>query len=65
MWGAGAGPCPTGYCVEKINSQGTDLIVSAAIMAGFLPNADTAQLREEINQQLEWMYEQQVCRTIK
>ena len=65
VWGAGAGPCPTGYCVEKINNQGTDLIISAAIMAGFLPNADTAQLREEINQQLEWMYEQQVCRTIK
>ena len=56
MWGAGAGPCPTGYCVEKINNQGTDLIISAAIMAGFLPFADTEELRGEINSQLETMF---------
>ena len=60
-WGAGAGPCPTGYCVEKINNNQGDLIISAAIMAGFLPSADTEELREEINSQLEWMYENDVC----
>ena len=59
-WGAGAGPCPTGYCVERID-RSPELIISAAIMAGFLPNADTEELREEINSQLEWMYENDVC----
>ena len=59
-WGAGAGPCPTGYCVERID-RSPELIISAAIMAGFLPNADTEELREEINGQLEWMYENDVC----
>ena len=38
VWGAGAGPCPSGYCVDRIDGS-SDLIVSAAIMAGFLPNA--------------------------
>ena len=59
-WGAGAGPCPTGYCVERIDGS-QELIISAAIMAGFLPNADTAELKQEINSQLEWMYENDVC----
>ena len=59
-WGAGAGPCPTGYCVERID-RSPELIISAAIMAGFLPSADTEELREEINSQLEWMYENDVC----
>ena len=59
-WGAGAGPCPTGYCVERID-RSPELIISAAIMAGFLPSADTEELREEINGQLEWMYENDVC----
>ena len=61
-WGAGAGPCPppNWYCVDRI-AKSDDLVVSAAIMAGFLPNADTEELREEINSQLEWMYENEVC----
>ena len=59
-WGAGAGPCPTGYCVERID-RSPDLVISAAIMSGFLPNADTTELRQEINSQLEWMYEKDVC----
>jgi len=60
VWGAGAGPCPTGYCVDKIKTS-EDLIVSAAIMAGFLPNTDTEELRQEINNQLEWLYKNDVC----
>ena len=65
-WGAGAGPCPppNWYCVDRIDLS-ADLVISAAIMAGFLPNTDSEELKQEINQQLEWMYEQQVCRTIK
>ena len=59
-WGAGAGPCPTGYCVERID-RSQDLIISAAIMAGFLPNTDSEELKQEINSQLEWMYENNVC----
>ena len=59
-WGAGAGPCPTGYCVERID-RSQDLIISAAIMAGFLPNTDSEELKQEINSQLEWMYENDVC----
>ena len=59
-WGAGAGLGPNGYSVEKIESS-PDLIISAAIMAGFLPFADTDQLREEINAQLETMYTQNIC----
>jgi len=61
-WGAGAGPCPppTWYCVDRIDSS-PDLVISAPIMAGFLPNADTPELRQEINSQLEWMYENDVC----
>ena len=30
-------------------------------MAGFLPNADTPELKEEITSQLEWLYENDVC----
>jgi len=60
VWGAGAGPCPSGYCVDRIENS-EDLIVSAAIMAGFLPNTDTEELRQEINSQLEWLYENDVC----
>ena len=59
-WGAGAGPCPTGYCVERIE-RSEDLIISGAIMAGFLPWADTEELRQEINGQLETMYTQDIC----
>ena len=59
-WGAGAGIGPSGYSVEKIDSS-SDLIISGAIMAGFLPFADTDQLRQEINDQLETMYNDNIC----
>ena len=38
LFGAGAGPAPSGYSVERIEGS-KDLVVSAAIMAGFLPIA--------------------------
>ena len=38
VWGAGAGPGPSGYSVERIDGS-PDLVISAAIMAGFLPAA--------------------------
>jgi len=59
-WGAGAGPAPSGYSVERIEGS-NDLIISAAIMAGFLPFADTEELRKEINDQLETMYTNDIC----
>ena len=59
-WGAGAGIGPSGYSVEKIDSS-SDLVISGAIMAGFLPFADTDQLRQEINGQLETMYNNNIC----
>ena len=61
-WGAGAGPCPppNWYCVDRIDLS-ADLVISAAIMAGFLPNTDSEELKQEINSQLEWMYENNVC----
>ena len=59
-WGAGAGPCPSGYCVEKIGRSPLQ-IISGAIMAGFLPFADTEELRQEINGQLETMYNNDIC----
>ena len=39
VWGAGAGPGPSGYSVERIDGS-PDLVISAAIMAGFLPAAN-------------------------
>merc|ERR1712223_567862 len=60
VWGAGAGPAPSGYGVERINGS-ADLVISAAIMAGFLPAAPTEAIREEINQQLDWLYTNNVC----
>ena len=59
-WGAGAGPGPSGYSVERID-RSSDLVISAAIMAGFLPAADTEELRQEINGQLETMYNNDIC----
>ena len=41
--------------MERIDSS-PDQIISAAIMAGFLPLAETGAEREEINQQLERMW---------
>ena len=45
----------SGYSVERIDGS-SDLVISAAIMAGFLPFADTEELRGEINFQLETMF---------
>lgn len=59
MWGAGAGPSPSGYGVERIDGS-PDLVISAAIMAGFLPAADDS-LRSQINEQLSWLYDNNVC----
>ena len=55
-----AGPGVSGYSVERIDGS-NDLIISAAIMAGFLPAADTEELRQEINDQLETMYINDIC----
>ena len=55
-----AGPGVSGYSVERIDGS-SDLIISAAIMAGFLPAADTEELRQEINAQLEMMYTNDIC----
>ena len=37
-----------------------DLVISAAIMAGFLPAAE-GSMRTQINEQLAWLYENDVC----
>eukprot|EP01062_Namystynia_karyoxenos_P065623 TRINITY_DN5934_c0_g1_i1.p1 TRINITY_DN5934_c0_g1~~TRINITY_DN5934_c0_g1_i1.p1 ORF type:complete len:427 (+),score=68.86 TRINITY_DN5934_c0_g1_i1:92-1372(+) len=58
VWGSGAGPGPGGYDVERLG-QSTDLVFSAAIMAGFLPVA--GEMREAINNQLHWLYDNDVC----
>ena len=59
VWGAGAGPAPSGYSVERID-RSPDLVISAAIMAGFLPAADE-QLKDTINDQLAWLYDNNIC----
>eukprot|EP00040_Diaphanoeca_grandis_P043704 m.10021 g.10021 ORF g.10021 m.10021 type:complete len:430 (-) comp8069_c0_seq1:68-1357(-) len=59
VFGCGAGPGPSGYHVERINKS-ENLVVSAAIMAGFLPIATTEQ-KQTINAQLEWLYQNKVC----
>ena len=46
VFGAGAGPGPSGYSVERIDGS-PDLVVSAAIMAGFLPAATQGELHKE------------------
>ena len=48
-------PLASGYSVERIDSS-PDQIISAAIMAGFLPLAETGAETEEINTQLEGMW---------
>ena len=59
LFGAGAGPGISGYSVERINGS-QNLIVSAAIMAGFLPAGNSTE-RKQINKQLKWLYQQNVC----
>ena len=46
VFGAGAGPGPSGYSVERIDGS-PDLVVSAAIMAGFLPAATQGELHKK------------------
>ena len=59
VFGAGAGPGVSGYSVERIDGS-PDLIVSAAIMAGFLPAANQTE-KALINEQLDWLYENTIC----
>eukprot|EP00929_Paragymnodinium_shiwhaense_P013037 TRINITY_DN12089_c0_g1_i13.p1 TRINITY_DN12089_c0_g1~~TRINITY_DN12089_c0_g1_i13.p1 ORF type:complete len:371 (+),score=55.94 TRINITY_DN12089_c0_g1_i13:323-1435(+) len=60
VWGAGAGPQPTGYGADSIdNSQ--DLTFSAPIMAGFLPAARSVEMKNRILLQLMTMYKQEIC----
>lgn len=59
IWGCGAGDSPSGYHVERIDGS-DQLVFSAAIMAGFLGAANDT-LREQINTQLSWLYENNIC----
>ena len=47
------------YSVERIDDS-PDLVISAAIMAGFLPAANES-MRIQINDQLAWLYNNNVC----
>ena len=58
-FGAGVGPAPSGYHVDRIGGS-SDLVVSAAIMAGFLGAADSPSLRQQINDMLSWLYDNEV-----
>jgi len=61
-WGCGAGLSPSGYSVERIDDS-KDLVFSAPIMAGFLgaAKATNTTLQKQINQQLDWLIENNVC----
>jgi len=61
VWGMGAGPGPNGYYYVDAIDDNNKMITSAAIMAGFLPFADTEEMREEINSELETMYTEDIC----
>ena len=62
VFGSAAGDCPqNGYCVLAVgNTQGGDDTFSTAIMGGFLATADGA-VRQKINDDLQWMYDNDVC----
>lgn len=62
VFGCGAGPGPTGYQVEAIDNSDL-LVMSGAIMAGFLPIADliSGSLRDEINADLAYLYDNDIC----
>ena len=49
----------TGYC-SRSWTQNVILYLLAAIMAGFLPIANT-EMKDTINDQLEWLYSNGVC----
>lgn len=60
LFGSGAGPgCDNGYTVNRINGT-EEPIFSAAIMAGFLGAADD-KVKSHINEQLTWLYDNNVC----
>ena len=59
-WGTGAGDSPTGYYVERIEQKNSQNIWSAANMAGFM---GIPSLRSEIEQNLEWLYENNITYT--
>ena len=47
-WGTGAGNCPRGYCVDRINTDSKRpmndfMVVSPHIIAGFIPHLDRAR----------------------
>ena len=53
VFGTGAGDSQNGYHVEHIDKPGLN-VFSAANMAGFL---DVPQIKNEVNQNLQWMYD--------
>ena len=59
-WGTGAGDSPTGYYVERIEQKNSQNIWSAVNMAGFM---GVESLRSEIEQNLEWLYENNITYT--
>merc|ERR1712087_425964 len=63
VYGSAAGDCPqSAYCVSSVrNTQSNDDTWSAAIMSGFLGPIPPGSLRDEIAQEVEWLYEQNVC----
>ena len=62
VFGCGAGPGPTGYQVEAIDNSDL-LVMSGAIMAGFLPTAGqiSTSLRDEINADIRYLYDNDIC----
>lgn len=63
VFGAGAGQCPSGYCVDRIAETPDKLVFSTAIMAGFLSAAPSPSdpVHLGIVRQLTWLYEHDVC----
>jgi len=63
VFGGGAGDCPrAAYCVLKIKATASgDHTWSAAIMAGFLGLDLTGDVHNELLEDIEWLYENDVC----
>ena len=62
VYGSSAGDCPNnGYCVLDVGGtkSGKDTW-SAAIMGGFI-GAVSGSLRDEVNDDIDWLYENEVC----
>jgi len=62
VYGSAAGDCPqSAYCVSQVgNTERNDDTWSAAIMAGFL-GPITGTLRDQVNQDIDWLYENDAC----